>query len=245
MTNNINAIENQEESEETQLERFIDSKLYGIYTSMPGIVKSYDDNSGMADILPIHKEGFQDLKGNEIIQERPVIPNVPIMKFNTGGFFESFPIEIDTPVLIFFSSRSIDDYLYTDGKEPLTADDGRKHDINDAFAIPMIITFKNSIPAVGKNYVVGKKDLSSYFKIKENSDVEIKGNAKVSLTTSRVNLGSESANTALAKGNKTDDNFSKIFQWITTATPFLTALGMAQLPPTFDGTSSGKVFSND
>lgn len=242
--NDRDIIESQEQSQEDILNRFIDNKLNALYTCMPAIITSIDSNTQLASVQPIFKMVFDNIEGEKKEVDRPIINNTPIMNLRAGGFYISMPVKKGDLVLLFFSQRSIDKWLYTDGKTTLIPDDNRTMDINDCFALPCIITAKNHLPNNPDNLVIAKENSNVSITLKNNDEVDIKA-SKVNTITDRNNLGSASANTPLAKGDKTDSNFNKVFQWMTISTPFLAALGMAQTPPIFDGVGSGKVFSND
>lgn len=244
MTNNF--FEPQEQSEEDILNNHFRNNLMDIYTCMPAFVTEYDSSKQMASVQPIFKQVFNSIDDKDISQARPIINNVPIMHLNVSDFYISLPVKKDDKVLLFFSQRSIDKYLFSEGKEVIELEehDSRIFDINDCFAIPAVITMKTPLPNHADDLAIGLKDGNALFTVKKDKTIEIKAD-KVSTITSHTGIGAVSASTAVARGDKTDSNFSGLSPWLTAVTAILVPFGLALPAPTFNTTSSGKLFTND
>lgn len=99
-------------------------------TSLPGIVKSYDPATRTATVQPAIKRTTVDGKN----PRRPLLLDVPVVFPYSGTQGITFPLKVDSPCLLVFSQRSIDDWVTKREEDVVT--DTRLHDINDAFCIP-------------------------------------------------------------------------------------------------------------
>ena len=80
----------------------------GIHTSLPGVIKSYDPETKLADVLPVIKAPKFDPETGETMEseELPVIPNVPVQFPRGGGWHMSFPLEEGDHVTLVFSESA-------------------------------------------------------------------------------------------------------------------------------------------
>ncbi len=99
-------------------------------TSLPGIIKSYDPATRTATVQPAMKRTTVDGK----TPRRPLLLDVPVIFPYSGVQGITFPLKEETPCLLVFSQRSLDDWVTTREEDVVT--DARLHDINDAFCIP-------------------------------------------------------------------------------------------------------------
>jgi len=108
----------------------VENRLIEMHTSMPGIVKSFDGDTGTIQVVPALK---RKTVNNEVI-ELPVINDVPVVYPQTSKAAFTFPLSEGDEVLLIFSERSIDSWKELGGVvDPL---DFRKFQLSDAFAIP-------------------------------------------------------------------------------------------------------------
>ncbi len=117
--------------------------ISGIHTSMPGSVESYDSAAGTVDVKPLIKLPLSD--GS--IGDLPVIPDVPLVFPGTADFGLDFPVEVGTGVLLIFCERSIEGWQQSG--QAGESDDGRKHSISDAVAIPGLFSSGKGIARKG------------------------------------------------------------------------------------------------
>lgn len=123
-------IENENPTLYDALEKFVNSRLASIHTSIPAKILSFDSAKKVCSVKPLLKK---ELQSGDFV-EYPVIDNVPVMFFQTANAIISVPIKVDDTVLLIFTERSIDDWKTQGGiVEP---EDPRKFDISDAVAIP-------------------------------------------------------------------------------------------------------------
>lgn len=232
----------QEPSIDSSLNDIFQGLLSGINTVMPGYILSYNNSTQLAKVQPVFKTSFLNDDNEEVIKDRPPIENVPVIFPRAGGYFISFPVATNDPVLLVFSQRSIDAYMETDGKKIVDPIDNRKFDLSDCFALPGMITGKNKLSNTLSNGLkIAKEDDSTIIQIASNGEVQIK--------TSAVRLGSLTANKALALAQETNARLSAIETAFNTHThignlgfPTLTALPQIVAPN--NDVSSTKVFTN-
>ena len=145
--------------EETELLTLaIKSFLFDLHTCMPGKVVEYDAKTQKADIKPLLKRLTVHEGGEELLEELPVLPDVPVHFQRGGGFFLTFPLVPGDLVELHFQERSIDNYLSGEG-EDTDPDEFRHHDLSDAIAVPGFYPFKRAIKDIHTaNVVLGKDE---------------------------------------------------------------------------------------
>ena len=152
----------------------IDSKLEGIYTSLPGVVESYAYKTQRSTVQPSIRKVYLD----GTVVTLPVLVNVPIVFPRTGSSGITFPINKGDNVALHFSQRSLERWYSNGGVvEP---GDNRKFDISDAYAIPGLYSF------VQENIASNNDDLEVHhngFKIviKKNGKIQLIGNGDTDL----------------------------------------------------------------
>ena len=133
----------------------MDNRLSDLHVALPGRVEKYDLAQQSADIKPLIKRAFQTADGTEVLEELPVISQVPIVFPRAGGFFISLPIKKGDLVTLLFCERSIDKYTKGTGKDTDPVD-LRQHELIDAVAFPGFYPFSEAIAeASGSDMVVG------------------------------------------------------------------------------------------
>ncbi len=183
----------EDQSIDESLNSFILSALMSVNSVMPGKVVKYVD--GFCSVQPIFKSVYQDFEGNEIVKDKDIIENVPVLSGRGGGFVVDIPLLPDDLVMLLFSQRSIDSYLETDGKTTIDPQDSRIFDLSDCFALPCGITKKNKPSNYSSSDLVIKtEDGEGEFHMTLDGDVNIKAGT--------VRLNSLSANKALALAEK-------------------------------------------
>ncbi len=132
-----------------------DQRQSEIHTHLPGRVESYNLATQKADIKPLLKTNLVNADGNDVIEELPVIPSVPVGFFRTANAFISFPMKKGDLVTLLIIERSID--KYTHGKGVVTdPGDTRMHQLIDAVALPCLYPFDLSLAdAHADNLVMG------------------------------------------------------------------------------------------
>lgn len=169
------------------IKRIIDSRLLSVYTGFPGRIKSWDAVKQVADIeimstCTVPTGGPED---PVLIEEFPILPSVPVMFSAGGGYFVSFPLQVDDPVFVTFNQRDINFYRATgnvgDPSLPQT------HGLSGAVFFPVNFDqHSKTLPDVSAtNLVIGKTDGTANLTITPSS-FEVGGNTDAAALASKV-----------------------------------------------------------
>ncbi len=159
---------------EELLELAIKSFLGDLHTALPGRVEEYSPDAQKVDVKPLIKRRIVHEDGTELLEELPIIPDVPVLFPRSAGFFMSFPIVRGDLVMLHFVERSIDKYLETEG-EDTDPDEFRTHDLTDAVAVPGFYPFKLPIQDINTtNLVLGKDEGGIQIHFTPEGSLEVK-----------------------------------------------------------------------
>lgn len=108
----------------------LEGKQAEMWTSLPGIVVSFDAVAMTASVQPAIKGQITDEAGATSFVDLPLLEDVPVEFPSGGGFILTFPIRSGDECVLVFSSRCIDDWwALGDVQQPF---EGRMHDLSDA-----------------------------------------------------------------------------------------------------------------
>lgn len=110
----------------------IKAALAVVWTNLPCIVESYDDDGQTVSVTPAIQIPVMREDGSMELVDLPLIPNVPVCWPKAGGFALTFPVKQGDECLVHFSSRCIDLWWQNGGIQPPF--ENRKHDLSDGFA---------------------------------------------------------------------------------------------------------------
>lgn len=144
----------------------VQSIISDVHVALPGKIEKWDPVTQRADVKPLVKRVFYTFERDRIVEDLPVITDVPVLFPRSSDMFVSFPIKKDDHVLLVFNSRSIDQFLAKEGADvdPL---DTRMHNLSDAVAIPGFYPDSLALKQVdANNLVVGQDDggMQAHFK---------------------------------------------------------------------------------
>ena len=122
--------------------RALRNKLAEVNVAIPGIIDRYDPEQQRADVRPTIRRVYSD--GEE--RDPPVIVDVPVLWPRSGGASLTFPVRRGDTVLLVVCDRSIERWI-TQGGDTRNPGDPRRHDLNDAVAIPGLVPFNELDPA--------------------------------------------------------------------------------------------------
>ncbi len=154
--------------------------LKGVYTVMPGIIRSYNPTTKRARVEP----AIQLQRTDGTMQSRPQIANVPVNFPSGGGFVFLPPIAVGDSVICLFSQRGLSRFKET---FDVSAPDEGFFDIKDAMVIPGFGSLEIT-PASTTGACMQSEDGENAI-IVENDGVTIQtsGNVKVDCDTMTVN----------------------------------------------------------
>ena len=160
----------------TLLETVAESVFAEIHTCMPGRVVSYDDATGRAVVeLDIKERIAGDGDEDDTYDAFSTLVEVPVMAWKRGDWIIHSSVTKKEPVMVHFAERSLDEWLETfeRGIEPV---DPRRFDLNDAIAVPGLLTAKHPISASVReagSLTIAKIDGSVRIRLKENGGIEM------------------------------------------------------------------------
>lgn len=136
------------------LRRAIDSRIADVHVSLPGIVKSYDADKQVADIVPAVRRVLFNDDGDPVEEELAVLQNVPVEWPGGGGFYLHFPLAAGDEGSIVVHERSIVEWRTTGNVS--TPGDLRLHALGSVTFRPGLRNDKNpraDAPASGEGVI--------------------------------------------------------------------------------------------
>jgi len=128
------------------VEAIVEHSLWDLHTCLPAKIVTIDYEQQKATVQPLIKERNRDAKANDKgLQDMPVIQGVPVIFPSANTGILTFPIKAGDIVLVVFSERSVDNFVFSDGVNPVDPDDFRKHNYTDAFCIAGLYPFKKAL----------------------------------------------------------------------------------------------------
>lgn len=168
-----------------------------VHTCIPGRITKYDAATQKANVQPVVSDYYMDPDEEVLVAEKyPIIPCVPIVwPSSNDGASITFPLKKGDPVFLFFSERSVAEYLVNGAldNQPSSA---RAFDLSDGFAIPGGRSFNHSsghaapIPAEGfdeRAVVVRGPEVH----VRAGDGANMKLGADVMIKGSKIKIGSE------------------------------------------------------
>lgn len=117
-----------------------------IYTSMPCIVQSFDENKRTIVAQPTTQAQAQNQDGTFRWVSLPVLPDVPVFFPEGGGVTLTFPIKPGDEALVVIANRCIDSWWQSGGIQVQA--DLRMHDLSDGFGFVGISSLPRVISAI-------------------------------------------------------------------------------------------------
>ena len=181
------------------IEAVVEHYLWDLHTCIPAKVISVDYAKQKASVQPMIKDRDKDAgftsKG---LQDQAIINGVPLVFPSANTGILSFPIKAGDIVALYFTERSIDNWVGSDGANSVDPDDFRKHNYNDAIAVVGLTTFKKALGIHPTDTVLrfnANTANENKVVLKANGDVEITSPTKHILNaTNEVIINTQVAN---------------------------------------------------
>ena len=110
----------------------ITGRLADVWTSLPGIVESFDPEAQTAVIQPAVQARVTNPNGSREWVTLPLLQDCPVFFPSGGGVTFTFPVSAGDECLVVFASRCIDAWWQSGGVQPQA--ELRMHDLSDGFA---------------------------------------------------------------------------------------------------------------
>lgn len=125
----------------------LDGQQAGIWTSLPGIIESFDPIAVTATVQPTIQGVLSLPDGTTKYLNLPVIPDVPVRFPGGGGMILTWPLEKGDECQLHFQARNMDSWWQQgDVQRPL---DTRMHDLSDAICSPGSMSQPKAAALVG------------------------------------------------------------------------------------------------
>ncbi len=121
----------------------LNARLASVWTTMPGIVQSFDPVKQTAEVKPAIRAVQFDQDGNSTPVELPLLVDCPVIFPSGGGFTLTFPVTLGNECVIFFGARCIDAWWQSGGVQNQAA--MRMHDLSDGFVLVGVSSVPNVI----------------------------------------------------------------------------------------------------
>jgi hypothetical protein len=142
-----------------------DYLIANVHTAMPATIIKYDSVTKKATVKPSIKKVF----ANNTVVSMPTVSNVPVVMPRTAIAGLNIPVNVGDSVLLVFSERSLERWLFSGGEVEPGFD--RKFDLTDAIAIVGLYSFNAQIH--------DEKDAA--FLYNKTGIIKIDGNSKIAI----------------------------------------------------------------
>ncbi|MBC7074655.1 MAG: hypothetical protein H5T98_01005 [Syntrophomonadaceae bacterium] len=178
----MNAFEILNDPQRTQARAF-DGRLANVWTSMPGIIQSFNAAEQTVVVQPAIRAIQFDKDGVSTNVDLPVLLDCPVQFPSGGGFTLTFPVAQGDECLIVFANRCIDAWWQSGGVQNQAV--MRMHDLSDGFAV---LGF-SSVPRVIGNISATSTQLRS----NDGAEYVEVGPGEVTLSAANVNVNASTA----------------------------------------------------
>ena len=143
-----------------------------MWTSMPGIIQSFDPVTQTAVVQPAIQGIFQSPDGSFTPVNMPVLTDVPVEFPSGGGFTMTFPIVQGDECMLDLSCRCIDAWWQQSGIQPQA--EKRMHDLSDAVCRVGVRSKPRALTAISTNSTqIRSDDASTYIEVKAGQLVNV------------------------------------------------------------------------
>lgn len=165
---------------------------------LPAKVEEYFPDEQKVDVKPLIKRRIVGEEGEELLEELPIIPDVPVRFPRNANFFMTFPLAPGDLVMLVFAERSLDNWLAGTG-EDTDPDEFRMHDITDAVACPGLYPFSEAIGDIDtERMALGHKDDGMQIHIAEDHiEVTLGGETRIKAEAEKVDVTLGGASTTI------------------------------------------------
>lgn len=172
----------------------VDRRLANVHTCIPAKVTRYDETLQQVDAQPLVKAVYRNEQGEQLVESLPLVVNVPVMFPGAGKYRITFPVEVDTTVLLLFTEASLDKWLAQGGEvDPL---DGRRFHLSDGIALLGLHDFAHALASAPLDRMTIGDDTGLQIHI-DGSKVKLGSNVTAELEPVALGLAVETALTSI------------------------------------------------
>lgn len=128
------------------VEMVVSEKIDSIHAGLPAKIVKYDPKTQKATVQPLikYKDRSSDTDPNGL-KDMPVIQNIPVIHPSAGTAIVSFPVQVGDIVALMFCSRSIDNFIISNGVDPVDPQDYRVFHADDCYAVLGLYPFSKAL----------------------------------------------------------------------------------------------------
>ena len=154
------------------LQAMLDGRQMRIWTSLPGIVQSFDPTKMTCVVQPAVQGKQTKSDGSQTIITMPLVIDCPLKLPSGGGFTLAFHPEVGDECEINFSSRCFDAWWQSGGIQP--QQEFRMHDLSDGFVFVGPRSQPNVIPNIKRHSVQLRNDAGdAYLELNQDKSLNI------------------------------------------------------------------------
>lgn len=186
------------------------------WTSLPGIVQSFDTKAMTVTVQPSIRGRVQQPDGSTISVNMPLLVDVPVIFPSGGGFTLTFPVAQGDECLVVFADRCIDAWWQSGGiGEPL---EPRMHNLSDGFALVGPFSQPEVLPDVsaedvqlrtddGKasvtikpDYTINAKNPAASINMSPEGEITAEADTRITLRTPELRIATNALSMANMEG---------------------------------------------
>lgn len=176
------------------------SALIDVHVALPGIVESYDNETQTCSVLPAVRRGRIKDDRSRVVENLPVIPNVPVQWFQGGGFFMTMPLAKGDEVTLLFNEADPSVFFDT-GEAPSSPAELVRHGLGHPIAIPGGGRKAAALSSASATDMVLGKDGDAVVSIEPSGNIRIGASAtekiaRADKVSSAISTASDAAITA-------------------------------------------------
>lgn len=165
--------------------RHLNGRLAQVWTSLPGIIQSFNDAEQTVVVQPSIRAVVFDINGQPTNVDLPLLLDCPVQFPAGGGFTLTFPVKDGDECLVVFSARCIDAWWQSGGVQNQAV--LRMHDLSDGFALLGFSSLPRVIGAISTSATQLRSNDGSTF-------VEV-GPSEITLQAVTVNINATASAT--------------------------------------------------
>ncbi|WP_223643957.1 Gp138 family membrane-puncturing spike protein [Corallococcus sp. EGB] len=110
----------------------VDAGAARLRVHLPARVESYNEARGTVSVVPLLREVADDGDGGQVVEDLPVLNEVPVEWPGAGGFRLTFPVQRGDTGVLSFHDRALDEWKSSTEARLVTPQDVRRHHLADA-----------------------------------------------------------------------------------------------------------------
>lgn len=191
-----------------------------LWTTLPGVINSYDPASQTCTIKPSIKARVQDRFGVYSWIELPLCLDCPVHFPAGGGLAMTFPVQAGDEALIVFADRCIDNWWKSGGIQEQA--DLRMHDLSDGFVFVGVSSLPRVMAALSTT-TAQLRDTpgTTYVELTKAGTLNLKATTAINLQAPVITLQAPVINLASPSINFTGAQINVTGGLIINGTPYL------------------------